>query len=253
MDATTASRLIELNLQFYQTFAQGFLRNTRAAPAGRAADAGGFGRYGVYPRRGLRQRGIGAGTGTGGGIVDPIWAWTSACRCCRRRSPAWRIFPPVSSKPISPPPSWDASLSASSHDVVYAFAVLHHIPGEEIRLRLLRKIDRLLKPGGRFIPSNWQFLNSDRLKARIQDWKKAGLSPSRVDEGDYLLDWRAGGSGLRYVHHFSEVELDELAARTGFRVVELFLFRRAKPQIRALSGLGKKFRCLIFSPLVATI
>jgi 2-polyprenyl-3-methyl-5-hydroxy-6-metoxy-1,4-benzoquinol methylase len=117
---------------------------------------------------------------------------------------------------------WDAGLSASSYDAVYAFAVLHHIPGEEIRLRLLRKINRLLKPGGRFILSNWQFLNSDRLKARIQDWKKAGLSPSQVDEGDYVLDWRAGGRGLRYVHHFSEVELDELAPRTGFRVVDSF-------------------------------
>jgi hypothetical protein len=43
-----------------------------------------------------------------------------------------------------------------------------------------------------------------------------------VDEGDYLLDWRAGGSGLRYVHHFSEAELKALAAASGFRVMETF-------------------------------
>jgi hypothetical protein len=32
-----------------------------------------------------------------------------------------------------------------------------------------------------------------------------------VDVGDYLLDWRRGGRGLRYVHHFNEDELAELA------------------------------------------
>jgi hypothetical protein len=43
-----------------------------------------------------------------------------------------------------------------------------------------------------------------------------------VDAGDYLLDWRQGGSGLRYVHHFDEAELSALAATTGFRVLETF-------------------------------
>ncbi len=43
-----------------------------------------------------------------------------------------------------------------------------------------------------------------------------------MDPGDYLLDWRRGGEGLRYVHHFSPEELAELAAETGFRVLETF-------------------------------
>ena len=70
--------------------------------------------------------------------------------------------------------------------------------------------------------SNWQFLSSEKLKSRIQDWEKAGLSPVQVDEDDYLLDWRAGGPGLRYVHHFSEAELRALAAASGFQVTETF-------------------------------
>jgi hypothetical protein len=32
-----------------------------------------------------------------------------------------------------------------------------------------------------------------------------GLSANDVDPGDYLLDWRSGGEGLRYIHHFSEM------------------------------------------------
>ena len=43
-----------------------------------------------------------------------------------------------------------------------------------------------------------------------------------MDEGDYLLDWKRGGEGLRYVHQFSEEELGGLAEDAGFRVVESF-------------------------------
>ncbi len=106
--------------------------------------------------------------------------------------------------------------------LITAFAVLHHIPGNELRLALLKTVRELLAPGGRFVHSNWQFLNSDRLRRRIQPWSEIGLSAADVDPGDYLLDWRSGGRGLRYVHHFSEAELGELAAAAGFRVLDTF-------------------------------
>jgi SAM-dependent methyltransferase len=106
--------------------------------------------------------------------------------------------------------------------LITAFAVLHHIPSNEIRLDVLRTVRGLLKEDGRFILSNWQFLNSEKLKARIQDWSKVGLSEGELDPGDYLLDWRSGGEGLRYVHHFREDELAGLADATGFVVCDSF-------------------------------
>jgi tRNA (uracil-5-)-methyltransferase TRM9 len=106
--------------------------------------------------------------------------------------------------------------------VVTMFAVLHHIPSAGLRVEVLRTVRRLLKEDGIFILSNWQFLNSAKLKARIQPWEAASLSGSEVDRGDYLLDWRSGGNGLRYVHHFDEAELAQLAKASGFRVVEMF-------------------------------
>src|SRR5262245_24358551 len=106
--------------------------------------------------------------------------------------------------------------------LITAFAVLHHIPSQELRLNILKTVHKLLKPDGKFILSNWQFLNSEKLKRRIQPWKAAGVSGSDVDAGDYLLDWRDGGVGLRYVHHFSEEELHQLAAASGFHVSDTF-------------------------------
>ncbi len=107
-------------------------------------------------------------------------------------------------------------------DLIVSFAVLHHIPSNDLRQQIVAQAASLLRPGGRFVLSNWQFLNSPRLVARIQSWERAGLAPSDVDENDYLLDWRAGGEGLRYVHHFDETELAALAAIAGFVVLETF-------------------------------
>jgi len=115
-----------------------------------------------------------------------------------------------------------AAAGNNPYDIVFSFAVLHHIPGVELRLNFVRNVHELLKPDGLFVHSNWQFLNSEKLKARIQSWEGVGLKEADVDANDYLLDWRRGGHGLRYVHHFDEPELTDLATAGGFEIVELF-------------------------------
>jgi SAM-dependent methyltransferase len=111
---------------------------------------------------------------------------------------------------------------ADGWPVITAFAVLHHIPSMELRLDLLRIVHQLLRTDGIFIHSNWQFLNSEKLKARIQPWDTTEISASELDAGDYLLDWRSEGKGLRYVHHFDGSELDELAKASRFRIIDTF-------------------------------
>ena len=127
----------------------------------------------------------------------------------------------------------DELLAISGWDVITAFAVLHHIPSVELRLDLLRAVHGLLKEDGIFVHSNWQFLNSEKLKTRIQPWEAASLSGSEVETGDYLLDWRSGGKGLRYVHHFTENELEALARFSGFRVVDTFYSDGARERLAA--------------------
>jgi tRNA (uracil-5-)-methyltransferase TRM9 len=107
-------------------------------------------------------------------------------------------------------------------DIIFSFATLHHIPSQSLRLNILKSVHEQLARDGRFIHSNWQSLNSPRLKLRVREWSEAGLTEADVDENDYLLDWRSGGTGLRYVHHFSEGELAELAESSEFEIVETF-------------------------------
>jgi SAM-dependent methyltransferase len=119
-------------------------------------------------------------------------------------------------------PDWETRIPDPPFDYVFAFAVLHHLPGEALRRQVLDKVHLLLASEGCFLHSEWQFLNSPRLRQRLLPWDTVGLSPEEVDPGDALLDWKQGGYGLRYVHQFSEPELARLAAEAGFTIQETF-------------------------------
>jgi hypothetical protein len=54
------------------------------------------------------------------------------------------------------------------------------------------------------------------------DWSEAGIPEEALDPGDYLLDWKRGGRGLRYCHLVDEAEIERLAAESGLRVCETF-------------------------------
>lgn len=107
-------------------------------------------------------------------------------------------------------------------DRILSFSVLHHLPGAILRKRLALQVHRLLNESGQWILSNWNFMASKRYQARILPWETVDLTDENVEEGDYLLDWRRGGYGLRYVHHFTPPELEAIARETGFTVLDTY-------------------------------
>jgi SAM-dependent methyltransferase len=113
---------------------------------------------------------------------------------------------------------WDAGL-AGPYDRILAFSILHHLP-PIVAEGVLKRCRRLIDPAGRLALSCWQFLRSPRWRLRIQPWEKAGVDPEAVGPDDYLLDWRSGGNGLRYIHDYSAGALEEMAGNCGFTVLE---------------------------------
>jgi SAM-dependent methyltransferase len=222
VDNATAERLLELNRQFYQTFALQFSATRRRLQPGVQRLLGlietgqhildlGCGN-GELARRLLRLHF--RGTYTGLDLSPELLAEA-------RGSLSQQVNFAFMEADLAAP-DWSTLLQTGGFGLAVAFAVLHHLPGHSLRRRVLDNLHGLLSPAGLFLHSEWQFLNSARLRGRLQPWRAAGLSPDLVDPGDYLLDWREGGPGLRYVHHFSEAELDRLAQETRFKVNETF-------------------------------
>jgi tRNA (uracil-5-)-methyltransferase TRM9 len=119
-------------------------------------------------------------------------------------------------------PGWDETLPAASFNCAVALAILHHVPSFDLRAQVLCEIAGLLVPGGVLIVSNWQFLDSARMRRKIVDWAEIGISEDALEPGDYLLDWKRGGQGLRYCHLVDAAEVERLAAESGFHARETF-------------------------------
>ncbi|HSM57728.1 MAG TPA: class I SAM-dependent methyltransferase [Candidatus Sulfomarinibacteraceae bacterium] len=107
-------------------------------------------------------------------------------------------------------------------DVVSLLAVLQHIPGHANRLRLLRTIAGHMRAKGRLFVSTWQFMDSARQRRKLVDWSEVALTPDDVEGGDYLLTWRSGGFGIRYVAYIDPQEMHELTTAAGYGVVDQF-------------------------------
>jgi tRNA (uracil-5-)-methyltransferase TRM9 len=221
VNPTTLSRLLELNRRFYQTFAVQFSATRQRLQPGvkRVLEQ-------IKPTEKLLDLGCGNGElarqltrrGYTGLYTGLDFSSALLEQACADQPTNFHFLQADLSST-----DWDAPLQGGQYDIVMAFAVLHHLPGLELRIQVLHKVKSLLRHGDRFIHSEWQFLNSPRLRTRVQPWETIGLSASDVDPDDYLLDWRRGGQGLRYVHHFSEGELERLAEAAGFKVIQSFL------------------------------
>jgi SAM-dependent methyltransferase len=233
MKSVVAEQLIELNRKFYADFGDAFAATRRRIQPGIRQVLE------ILPRQ-AADEGCWLDLGGGGGQVAAAWAEEnrtgsylgldfspSLLENARSRAetfahPALDIEYGLSDMEAE---SLQAQFSPASFDGVLAFASLHHVPTPELRLALLKAINRLLNAGGLFIHSEWQFHNSPRLMKRVLPWETIGLTSADVDENDFLLDWRyalpgqAEQVGLRYIHIYTREELAALAKASGFEVV----------------------------------
>ncbi len=232
MDETIVHALLELNRRFYQDYAEPFAATRRRIqdgvrqavidlPDGRYLDlgcgSGALAGYWARPRfDGTIRQGLYVGIDFSAGLL------AEARQSLPQKLPDGLGIAFLQRDLMSP--DWHRGIEGMPFDGILAFAVLHHLPGHENRLRFLKQVRSLIKPGCNFILSVWQIQNSPKLLSRRQPWEAAGLSENQMEPGDVLLDWRQSSrgspqsAGLRYVHIFSEEEMHRLAESTGWSI-----------------------------------
>ncbi|HVO43019.1 MAG TPA: class I SAM-dependent methyltransferase [Aggregatilineales bacterium] len=109
---------------------------------------------------------------------------------------------------------------SGQYDLVALFGVLHHIPGADRRLRLLRILAERVTPGGMLAVASWRFYEFERFRRRILPWPPD--LADEVEDHDYLLDWRrdaAAEPAIRYCHYVDDAEQSRLVAASGLEPI----------------------------------
>jgi len=111
-------------------------------------------------------------------------------------------------------------------DYVFCIAVLHHLPGKDLRLKALEQIKNKIKPGGKIILTVWNLWSQKKFRKLIikYDWFKL-IGKNQMAWGDILFDWKnAKGEKIsrRYYHVFTGYGLKKLAGETDLKIEKLY-------------------------------
>ncbi len=217
MQPEIAQQLLDLNRHFYEQFAGPFAE-TRAGP-----QPGFYRLVAELPRPCDHLLDVGCGDGRLGRFLldqGAIEHYTGVDFSPALLAAARAATPGVFvERELSRPGCLDG---LGRFEAIACLSTLQHIPGRANRLRLLQEMATHLAPQGRVILANWQFLDSPRQRRKVVEWSTISLPAGDVEPNDYLLTWRRGGQGLRYVCLINEAETTALAQAAGLAVVHHF-------------------------------
>lgn len=112
----------------------------------------------------------------------------------------------------------------NTFDTTISIAVLHHIPGQELRERSIKEIARVTKKGGIIIITVWNAWKT-RKKDLFFELGKRIIGKSELPFGDAFMSFNKK-KNARYIHAFKEKELEGLAKNAGLTIVKLSIYMR---------------------------
>jgi SAM-dependent methyltransferase len=117
---------------------------------------------------------------------------------------------------------------AHAFSLIALFGVLHHVPSERRRRRLLQSLAGHLEAGGLLALAIWRFEAFERFHTRLRPWEEFNavarepIDLSQLETGDHLLPWGEGGRALRYCHFVDEAEAQRLVEAAPLSVVATY-------------------------------
>ena len=217
MDSEVSRRLLEINREFYDRFADDFSA-TRFQPQP------GYGELAEYlPNPCPRLLDAACGNGRLGTFLqerDKIRHYVGVDSSSRLLEVAKsRVAGEFFLRELAEP---GPLRGLGRFDAICCLAALQHIPGLENRSRLMQEFVGHLDRGGRVIISTWQFLDSPRQMKKVVEWQKVSLSPEDVEADDYLMTWGGDETAIRYVSYIDHDQVSYLSKSAGLRIVHQF-------------------------------
>jgi ubiquinone/menaquinone biosynthesis C-methylase UbiE len=111
-------------------------------------------------------------------------------------------------------------LESSSFNVIYAVAIFHHLPGKEMRKKVVEELYRILHPEGTIVISVWNLWQQKYWRNIFFNWEEKILERSELDWNDCYINFQdnRGNKFERFHHAFTKRELAELFSQAGFSI-----------------------------------
>ncbi len=118
------------------------------------------------------------------------------------------------------------NLIQKNFDCIFCIAVLHHIPGEDLRLKVLENLKEKLADSGKIILTVWNLWSRKKFRNFIFKFALLKLiGRSKMDFSDILFDWKdSDGKAVsqRYYHAFNIYELKKIIKKAGLNIEKIY-------------------------------
>jgi tRNA (uracil-5-)-methyltransferase TRM9 len=222
MTPETAQKLVALNHAFYEQFAEAF-HDSRKEPV-----SGFFRLLGLLPNRPLTVLDVGCGNGRWGFFLAGYGRVASYVGVDNSPSYLAKAVEAAHGRPqpfqfvVGDMQQAGFAADLGQFELVICLSALQHVPRKVRRAELVAELGERLAPNGHLVLGNWQFLTSERQRAKLVPWSAVGVCDEEVEEGDCLVRWRRQGEGVRYVAQIDEAQTAELAAHAHLTPVAQF-------------------------------
>lgn len=114
------------------------------------------------------------------------------------------------------------SIPENDFNYVFSVAVLHHIPGDDLRILALQEMKKKLKKDGKIFLTVWNLWSHKKyLKIILKFSFSKLIGQNEMDFGDILFDWKdknGGAVSRRYYHAFTKRELTRLIEGANLKI-----------------------------------
>lgn len=112
-------------------------------------------------------------------------------------------------------------------DKIFAIAVFHHIPSDDLRRDVLRELKRILKDEGRIFLTVWNLWRGRAMRNALKFslLKIFGRGKICMDYGDLYIDYQTADNKIkvqRYHHAFTKRGMKKLAKSAGLKIEKIF-------------------------------